>query len=946
MSDAENNPALAPGDPWNTPLMLEHYRAISDRCGDIQRGLSQALRSPSEVFKALLPKIALVGQLEGSSIYPKDAFGESIISRLLIFAVSNNFAVLEGLSMESIIDYFKHQRDNRLLDLVRYTLGPTSGAFAENLFRAAVETNDVPIAALLLEKGLSINEVVCNADGKKYTTIERAAKLQSIEMSRLLLREKADVNKTYSTDHDARGALENAIEGYDRRYRPPPLELLQMLLESGSEVSKRTIRSAIHNSNNGDLVAVLVCFGPKASHLDWVRHGILKYAANSFDGENATSIVKTVLHACSDSANGYSAEMVELLQCALDMAARKGKRELVHFLLNSQVSMTAQTLSQAIKSGNRGLIWFLLEAGAEVDVLATKRSSRILPALTSTPTTPTTPLAQAIRLGDVDIMTILQRKGAWIQIEEDSRYMAALEAASEVGQLSTVQRLLDTRPNLDGRALESSVVTAIRAKHESIAHILIDAGAFARISGSQLEPYFSKSVEAASGEGQAAIVQKLVAVSGDINGKLLSGALATAVEKGQEVIALILLEAGADVHPPRGTWGPALVFALRKRNAQLVRRILDADVNLHYHTNCFSPPLVEASEWGDLSIVEKLIATGANVDAVSRHGKTSLTVSVQRKDMRLLRFLLDSGADVNNSGSFGLVTAETRFEEDVFDDRLTSLVITPLTAAAMNGDLEMIGYLLSVGAHSDDSLALYESLSQPMSVTEKLLSAFSTAYPHGRRRYGCEALMVASERRNLPLVNVLLKAKVDAVTLVKSTSRQTPNLRRSALGFAIQLKHDEDLCLFKRLLQAVKDPNAVVECDSYATSTGSWYFPRKTALLAAIDANNVEKMQLLINAGAEINWPATNGVKRTPLQKAAEKGNLQMVQIMLHHGAFVNAQPAVKGGGTALQLAAIGGYVGTAELLVENGADVNVPAAKIDGRTALEGAAEHGRIDR
>ena len=105
--------------------------AISNRCGNIQRELSEG--PPTAVFKALLPKIALAGQLKGSSIYPpRDEFGESTISRLLIFAVSNNFAGLEGLSMERIIDYLIYQRDNRILEHVRCALGPTSEAFTEN----------------------------------------------------------------------------------------------------------------------------------------------------------------------------------------------------------------------------------------------------------------------------------------------------------------------------------------------------------------------------------------------------------------------------------------------------------------------------------------------------------------------------------------------------------------------------------------------------------------------------------------------------------------------------------------------------------------------------------------------------------------------------------------------------------------------------------------------
>lgn len=84
---------------------------------------------------------------------------------------------------------------------------------------------------------------------------------------------------------------------------------------------------------------------------------------------------------------------------------------------------------------------------------------------------------------------------------------------------------------------------------------------------------------------------------------------------------------------------------------------------------------------------------------------------------------------------------------------------------------------------------------------------------------------------------------------------------------------------------------------------------------------------------------------RTPLQCAVEVANLDVIDILLKAGADVNERPAPDSGATALQLAAIKGYMGIAKLLLGRGADVNAARASRRGRTALEGAAEHGRID-
>jgi len=154
----------------------------------------------------------------------------------------------------------------------------------------------------------------------------------------------------------------------------------------------------------------------------------------------------------------------------------------------------------------------------------------------------------------------------------------------------------------------------------------------------------------------------------------------------------------------------------------------------------------------------------------------------------------------------------------------------------------------------------------------------------------------------------------------------------SALGCAIRTDKSEDLWIVQMLLCGGADPNSTV---AYG----------QTALLAAVDENNLSLVRVLIVAGANANPSIIFGVTRTPLQLAVEKGRTDIVHMLLEHGADTNAPPYDKNGATALQFAAIGGYVRIAHLLLQRGADVNASPEKIGGRTALEGAAEHGRID-
>lgn len=86
---------------------------------------------------------------------------------------------------------------------------------------------------------------------------------------------------------------------------------------------------------------------------------------------------------------------------------------------------------------------------------------------------------------------------------------------------------------------------------------------------------------------------------------------------------------------------------------------------------------------------------------------------------------------------------------------------------------------------------------------------------------------------------------------------------------------------------------------------------------------------------------------KTPIQSASstENANMGLIEVLLEAGANINAPAAFKCGLTALQGAAICGHLNIALRFLELGADVNAAPAVIDGRTALDGAAEHGRLD-
>lgn len=151
-------------------------------------------------------------------------------------------------------------------------------------------------------------------------------------------------------------------------------------------------------------------------------------------------------------------------------------------------------------------------------------------------------------------------------------------------------------------------------------------------------------------------------------------------------------------------------------------------------------------------------------------------------------------------------------------------------------------------------------------------------------------------------------------------------------------------------------------------------FQRRTALMMAVQMNDVQAAALLINAGANVN--AKNNIQDTPyllagaegyndilvltlanganledtnryggtaIIPAAEKGHLETVKILLKAG--INPNHVNNLGWTALMEAVLLGdgspiYVDIVETLIEGGADPNIPDKK--GVTALQYAKDRG----
>ena len=133
------------------------------------------------------------------------------------------------------------------------------------------------------------------------------------------------------------------------------------------------------------------------------------------------------------------------------------------------------------------------------------------------------------------------------------------------------------------------------------------------------------------------------------------------------------------------------------------------------------------------------------------------------------------------------------------------------------------------------------------------------------------------------------------------------NARGGSLGTALCAASK---CGHENMVQMLIDAGAEVNAQT------KWH--RKNALQAASEDGHEKVVQMLLEAGADIN--AQEG-ELTALEAASESGHEQVVQMLIGAGADVNAQSSILR--TALQLASFFGYEKVVQILLDAGAEVN-----------------------
>lgn len=121
------------------------------------------------------------------------------------------------------------------------------------------------------------------------------------------------------------------------------------------------------------------------------------------------------------------------------------------------------------------------------------------------------------------------------------------------------------------------------------------------------------------------------------------------------------------------------------------------------------------------------------------------------------------------------------------------------------------------------------------------------------------------------------------------------------------------------------------------------FMPPEDQLFEAVNEKDVQRVKQILKAGAIKNIDKGFGGSNTSaLIRAVEKNDIEIASALITAGANVNYEAA--GRETALHVAAFYGYTKLVNLLIQNGANPNIPLDQ-NGFTPLHEAIRKGHVD-
>ncbi|MEM7553771.1 MAG: ankyrin repeat domain-containing protein [Cyanobacteria bacterium P01_A01_bin.84] len=604
-------------------------------------------------------------------------------------------------------------------------------------------------------------------------------------------------------------------------------------------------------------------------------------------------------------------------------AVMAGKTEVVRELVaagadvNVKVEQffTFDAMHFAVKNENIQIVKILIDAGADVNSDAPLSS----------------PIVEAIGKGNTELIKILLDAGARTVFETGFNTLAYV--AGKVNNPEIIRLLLQSGCNINStdNMGETALVNACLHGNDAVVNVLLDAGAdvnqprkdgltplLAALSIPQMREALS-GLEV--GEGNANVRQSMISIievladkgsNLNIRTSLGGTALMSAAESGYLDIVQVLISKGADVNAVEDLSQPHHIHPLLQGMEESL-----AERCQH------KTALIIATEKGHTNIVDALLKAGADFTIADKNNRTALNIAIQEGYTKIIQLLENTGAEAPKES--------TQFSE------------AALLGAAKQGNLETLNSALAFGISPNTSelgkgrnprykTALMFAVERGhLEVAKVLIKAGADVNlsDHPGKKLGKTPLMYAAISGHESILRFLLEsgAVVDSqdkrgqTALWYAVSEEKANSVRILLEFgADPHKKSWDDTPFENATYAGQEiVDLIINSDKNRNSAAS-KAARAEMLGSAAFGDNVQLVRDFLQQGIDVNGTEKPG-EWSALMYAAAKGHIDIVQILLAAGADVNY--AANSGQTALSESVYWGHLEIVNLLISAGADIN-----------------------
>jgi uncharacterized protein len=340
-----------------------------------------------------------------------------------------------------------------------------------------------------------------------------------------------------------------------------------------------------------------------------------------------------------------------------------------------------------------------------------------------------------------------------------------------------------------------------------------------------------------------------------------------------------LIDAGADINLRDDRLDNPFLYASAEGLFEIVQLTIEANADTRLTNRFGGTALIPAAERGHVEIVRELLTrTDVDVNHINNLGWTALLEAILLGDggerhQQMVRLLVDHGANItipDQNGITPLEHARARGFREIEQILLAAEQSRGLglIRAAEGGDLEEVRTLLELGAsvevqdESGRTALIAAAYQNNLSIVRELIRVGADVNRQDHTKQS--AYLISTSEGYLELLQLTLQAGADVHStdsyngtgLIRAADRGHVEIIGELLKTDIRIDHINNL---------------------------GW-----TALLEAIilgdgGEQHTEVVRLLVEAGANVNLPDSNGI--TPLAHARQRGYGQIVEILSGAGA-------------------------------------------------------------